>query len=75
MSVVELAARLGQPVFQLGPVDNGAALLVIAGDGSVYLAGTVDRFVGASFDEALVALLDGDLPDPSANPYEIDPFS
>lgn len=75
MTVVELAARLGQQVFQLGTVENGAALLVIAADGSVHLAGTVDRYVGASFDEALVALLDGDVPDPTANPYEIDPFA
>lgn len=74
-TVADLAARLGQPVFQLGTVENGAALLVIAGDGSVHLAGTVERFVGASFDEALVALLDGDLPDPAADPYEIDPFA
>jgi len=41
----------------------------------VHLAGTVDRYVGASFDEALAALLDGDLPDPADNPYEIDPFA
>jgi SUKH-3 immunity protein of toxin-antitoxin system len=74
-AVVELAARLGQPVFQLGTIENGAALLVIAGDGSVHLAGTVERFVGASFDEAIVALLDGDLPDPATDPYEIDPFA
>lgn len=75
LTVVELAARLGQPVFQLGTIENGAALLVIAGDGSVHLAGTVDRYVGASFEAALAALLDGDLPDPAGNPYEIDPFA
>ena len=67
--------RLGQQVFQLGTVESGAALLVIAADGSVHLAGAVDRFVAASFDDALAALLDGDLPDPADNPYEIDPFA
>jgi hypothetical protein len=75
LAVAELAARLGQQVFQLGTVENGTALLVIAADGSVHLAGTVDRFVAASFDDALAALLDGDLPDPADNPYEIDPFA
>jgi hypothetical protein len=75
LAVAELAARLGQQAFQLGTVEHGAALLVIAEDGSVHLAGSVERFVGASFDEALVALLDGDLPDPDDNPYETDPFA
>lgn len=75
LTVAELAARLGQQVFQLGTVENGTALLVIAADGSVHLAGAVDRFVAASFDDALAALLDGDLPDPADNPYEIDPFA
>jgi len=46
---------------------------VIAGDGSVHLAGEGQRFVGATFDEALVALLNGDLPE--ENPYQIDPFA
>lgn len=75
LTVAEVAARLGQQVFQLGTAEHGAALLVIAADGSVHLAGGVDRFVAASFDDALAALLDGDLPDPADNPYEIDPFA
>jgi hypothetical protein len=74
-AVADLAARLGQQAFQLGTIENGAALLVIAADGSVHLTGGVERFAGPAFDEALVALLDGDLPDPAANPYEIDPFA
>ena len=61
-TVLDKGRRLGRPVFQLGYIEDGSALLVIAEDGSVHLAGSVSRLVGETFDQAIVALLDGDLP-------------
>jgi hypothetical protein len=72
-NVADYGREIGQPVFQLGTIENGAALLVIAGDGSVHLTGDVERFVGRTFDEAVVALLNGDLP--ADDPDTFDPFA
>jgi len=67
-SVMYLGSRLGLPVFQLGYIEDGSALLVIAEDGSVHLTGAVERFVGETFDAAIAALMNGDLPE-EPDPY------
>jgi hypothetical protein len=71
-TAVEFGRCLGQRVFQVGIIEDGSAMLVIAEDGSVYLAGSVEKYVGAGIDEAIAALLNGDLPE---EPEEPDPFA
>ncbi|MFG2042852.1 SUKH-3 domain-containing protein [Dactylosporangium sp. NPDC048998] len=70
VTAVEVAGSVGRRVFQIGYIEDGSAILVIAEDGSVHLAGAVEKFVGATFDQALMALMNGDLPqeDPYAEP-------
>jgi hypothetical protein len=62
--VMSLGRRMHQPVFQIGYIEDGSAVLVMAADGSVHLTGAVERPVGATFDEAIAALMNGDLPQP-----------
>lgn len=72
VTAVEYGGFVGQRVFQLGYIEDGTAILVITEGGAVHLAGAVEKYVGASFDEAIVAMMNGDLPqeDPSEhNPW------
>ncbi|MGI5237763.1 SUKH-3 domain-containing protein [Dactylosporangium sp. CA-139066] len=66
--VMFLGSRLHQPVFQLGYVEDGETVLVMAEDGSVHLTGAVERLAGATFDEAIAALMNGDLPEEPPGP-------
>jgi hypothetical protein len=66
--VMSLGRRLGQPVFQLGYIEDGSAVLVMAADGSVHLTGAVEKLVGETFDEAVAALMNGDLPGQPSDP-------
>jgi hypothetical protein len=54
-----LGERLGAPLFPLGTVADGRYDLVVDGLGRVFLAGDVDRYLGATIDEALVRLVRG----------------
>lgn len=67
VTAVTFAGNVGQRVFQVGYIEDGSAILVVAEDGSVHLAGAVEKFVGATFDRALMALMNGDLP--QTDPY------
>jgi hypothetical protein len=54
-----LSERLGSALFPLGTVADGRFDLVVDGVGRVYLTGDVDRYLGATIDEALVRLVRG----------------
>jgi SUKH-3 immunity protein len=58
---IEYGSLIGERVFQVGVIEDGTAILVVAEDGSVHLAGSVRRWIGHNFDEALVGLMDGEL--------------
>ncbi len=58
---VDYGQRLGQRVFQVGVIEDGTVIILVAEDGSVHLAGAVQRWIGHSFDEALVGMMNGEL--------------
>jgi hypothetical protein len=58
---VDYGQRLGQRVFQVGVIEDGTVIILVAEDGSVHLAGTVQRWIGHDFDEALVGMMNGEL--------------
>jgi SUKH-3 immunity protein len=69
---IDYGQQLGQPVFQIGVIEDGTAILVVAEDGSVHLAGSVQRYVGANFDETLRGMLDGELPEEPDDDDDVD---
>lgn len=54
-----LGTRLGKKTFQVGHIQDREAALVIDEDGAVYACGSVDLYLGASFDRALITMLEG----------------
>jgi SUKH-3 immunity protein len=54
-----LGRSIGKSVFQVGEVSAGLAALVVAEDGEVYMAGTMDFYIGRTFDIALQSMILG----------------
>jgi hypothetical protein len=54
-----LGRQLGTPVFPVGDVADGRFSLVVDRANRVYLTGDIDRYLGATIDEAVIRLVRG----------------